>query len=111
VAEAAGGVLVGFLEAGLRSYVDSCDPIRPVGYVEGWYVIEAHRREGIGAQLLRAAEEWARAQGSTEMASDCDIENIISQRTHEALGFQVTSRSVNFRKMLLKQTATKVPCD
>lgn len=100
VAETADGALVGFAEVGLRSCADSCDLSRPVGYLEGWYVAEAYRRQGIGAQLLSAAEEWARTQGCVEMASDAEIENISSQRIHEALGFEVTGRSVNYRKRL-----------
>ena len=49
---------------------------------------------------LRAAEDWARSQGCKEMASDTQIENHLSQRVHEALGFQVTERSVIYRKPL-----------
>ena len=29
------GALTGFLEAGMRSHADGCDPQRPVGFVEG----------------------------------------------------------------------------
>jgi len=100
VAEAADGTLAGFLEAGLRSHADGCNEGHTVGYVEGWYVAEKFRRCGIGAELLRAAEDWAREQGCAEMASDAQIENEVSQRTHEALGFEVASRSVNYRKRL-----------
>ena len=46
---------------------------------------------------MRAAEEWARAQGCVEMASDALIENERSQRAHEALGFDVADRCVHFR--------------
>ena len=38
VAVAEDGSLAGFVEVDLRSHADGCDPIRPVGYVEGWYV-------------------------------------------------------------------------
>ena len=38
VAEVGDGVLAGFLEVDLRSHADGCNPIRPVGYIEGWYV-------------------------------------------------------------------------
>jgi aminoglycoside 6'-N-acetyltransferase I len=100
VAEAGDGTLAGFLEAGLRSYADGCDTSRPVGYVEGWYVAEKWRRQGIGRELLGAAEDWARGQGCTEMASDTRIDNQASQRTHEALGFKIVERSVLYRKTL-----------
>ena len=98
--EGSDGALLGFIEVGLRSHADVCDPSHPVGYVEGWYVVDAHRREGIGAALLGAAEDWARAQKCKEMASDALLENEISQRAHEALGFEVVGRSVLYRKNL-----------
>lgn len=100
VAQAADGRLIGFAEVGLRSCADSCDLKQPVGYLEGWYVADDYRRQGVGAQLLSAAEKWARAQGCVEMASDAEIDNLNSQRVHEALGFEVTGRSVNYRKKL-----------
>jgi aminoglycoside 6'-N-acetyltransferase I len=100
VAEEADGTLTGFLEAGLRSYADGCEASRAVGYVEGWYVAEQKRKQGIGAALLRGAEDWARSQGCVEMASDTQIDNGLSQRVHEALGFEVAERSVLYRKAL-----------
>jgi aminoglycoside 6'-N-acetyltransferase I len=100
VAEADDGTLVGFLEVGLRSSADGCDAAQAVGYVEGWYVVENHRRQGLGGELLRAAEDWARGQGCIEIASDTSIDNAVSQRAHEALGFEVAERSVLYRKAL-----------
>jgi aminoglycoside 6'-N-acetyltransferase I len=100
VAEAADGAIVGFIEAGLRSCADGCDMSRPVGYVEGWYVAENYRRTGIGLALLRAAEDWAREQGCTEMASDALLENILSQDAHRAAGFTEVDRAVKYRKTL-----------
>ena len=99
VAEAEGRV-VGFVEVGLRSHADDCDPSRPVGFIEGWYVEPEHRRRGVGGALIRAAEAWARSQGCTEMASDAHVDNDVSLRAHEALGFAVVDRCVHFRKRL-----------
>ena len=100
VAEATDGAIVGFIEAGLRSCADGCDMSRPVGYVEGWYVAENYRRAGIGSALLRTAEDWAREQGCTEMASDALLENILSQDVHRAAGFIEVDRAVKYRKAL-----------
>jgi aminoglycoside 6'-N-acetyltransferase I len=100
VAESSDARLLGFLEAGLRSHADGCNTSHPVGYVEGWYVVESNRRLGIGAALVRIAEDWARAQGCTEMASDTQIENLLSQQAHAALGFQIAERSILYRKRL-----------
>jgi aminoglycoside 6'-N-acetyltransferase I len=100
VAEDESGILTGFLEVGLRSHADGCDPRKPVGFVEGWFVLEEHRGKGIGAELMRAAEAWAREQGCREMASDALIDNADSERAHEALGFVVIDRCVHFRKAI-----------
>lgn len=100
VGEDKDGTLVAFLECGLRSHADSCNPSHPVGYVEGWYVVEERRRGGIGTSLLNAAEEWARSQGCTEMASDAAIDNVLSQNVHQRSGFEVVERSVLFRKTM-----------
>jgi aminoglycoside 6'-N-acetyltransferase I len=100
LAEEVDGSVVGFIEAGLRSHADGCDASRPVGYVEGWFVAPSHRGRKIGARLLAAAEDWARSHGCIEMASDTWLDNLDSQRAHEALGFEVVDRCVNYRKHL-----------
>jgi aminoglycoside 6'-N-acetyltransferase I len=94
------GALAGFLEVGMRSHADGCDPSHPVGFVEGWFVQEALRNRGVGKELMRAAEDWARAQGCLEMASDALIDNQVSESAHQALGFDVVDRCVHFRKRL-----------
>ena len=100
VAEDANGVVVGFVEVGLRSTADGCDWARAVGYIEGWYVAESRRRRGVGALLIAAAENWAREQGCTEMASDTQIDNTQSLQAHLRLGYEVAERSILFRKSL-----------
>jgi aminoglycoside 6'-N-acetyltransferase I len=94
------GVTVGFIEVGLRSHADGCDTARPVGFVEGWYVDPEHRGAAVGRALMRAAEEWAIAEGCYELASDTWIDSEPSQRAHEALGFVEVDRCVNYRKSL-----------
>jgi aminoglycoside 6'-N-acetyltransferase I len=99
VAEASDRI-AGFLEVDLRSHADGCNPIRPVGYIEGWYVAENHRHRGIGSKLLAVAGDWARRQGCVEIASDTWVDNEVSQRVHEALGYEVVDRCVHYRKTL-----------
>jgi aminoglycoside 6'-N-acetyltransferase I len=91
--------LGGFLEAGTRKYAEGCET-SPVGYIEGWYVDEDLRQQGIGIRLVKTAEEWARYQGLTEMASDTWLENEVSIRTHLKLGYKEAERLVHFMKKL-----------
>ncbi len=99
VVDLGGGRLAGFLEASIRSHVEDCATDN-VGYLEGWFVEESYRRSGMGSELVDYAEQWARQKGCTEMASDAEIDNLVSQRAHTQLGYIETSRLVHLRKEL-----------
>lgn len=99
VAEVEGDV-AGFVEVGLRSHADGCDGRYPVGFVEGWYVLPRLQRQGVGRALMMAAQDWSRALGARELASDTWIDEEPSQHAHAALGFEVVDRCVHFRKPL-----------
>ena len=94
------GRLVGFLEASIRPFVEDCHSDQ-VGYLEGWFVEPGFRRYGIGRDLVRAAERWARKRGCTEMASDAEVGNDLSLEAHLKLGYKETSRLVHLRKDLV----------
>ena len=99
VVERPDGGLCGFIEIRLRNYAEGCIS-SPVPYIEGWYVDKDMRRSKLGSRLVQAAEEWARSQGYSEMASDTQLENKVSQQAHQALGYQKVERIVCFRKDL-----------
>jgi aminoglycoside 6'-N-acetyltransferase I len=99
VVERQDGKLGGFLEAGMRKYAEGCET-SPVGYIEGWYVDEDLREQGIGKALVQTAEAWARSQGLTEMASDTWQENEISIQAHLNMGYEEYERLVHFAKKL-----------
>jgi aminoglycoside 6'-N-acetyltransferase I len=77
---------VGFVELSIRAYAEGCHS-QGVAYVEGWYVEPRARRQGVGRALIAAAEDWGRAQGCTEIASDSHPENEVSAAAHLAAGF------------------------
>lgn len=72
----------------------------PVGYLEGIYVEEEHRRRGIAAILLRHCEQWAISKGCGEFASDCELHNADSLNFHLHTGFSEADRIVCFTKKL-----------
>ena len=93
------GRAIGFAEVSVRSHAESCYSKR-VAYLEGWFVEEADRGQGVGAALVAAVEEWGRAQGCTELGSDAEIDNPSSAAAHRSLGFTEVGRIVCFRKDL-----------
>jgi len=91
--------LIGSIELSIRAYAEGCETDR-VAFVEGWYVDPDSRGTGVGAALIRAAEEWARSRGCAEIASDTESDNVSSAAAHRALGFEETAVVRCFRKSL-----------
>jgi aminoglycoside 6'-N-acetyltransferase I len=91
--------LGGFLEVGERAFADGCDT-QPVGYIEGWFVDADLRGQGIGRELMTAAEQWAKGRGYRELASDAQLEAAQSQAAHIQVGFTEVERAVRYRKLL-----------
>lgn len=89
----------GLIEARLRDYGEGCET-SPVGYIEGWFVYPDLRGSGVAGALVAAAEDWARGQGCTEMASDTWLDNAVSIRAHGKLGYREAERLVHFVKRL-----------
>ena len=90
----------GFAQCQLRrDYVEGTES-SPVGYLEGIYVDDSHRCQGIARELLAACENWAREQGCREFASDCELTNTQSLRFHLGLGFEEANRIICFTKKL-----------
>lgn len=94
------GTPVGFAQCQLRrDYVEGAEN-SPVGYLEGIFVSETHRKQGIAKELLAACEDWAREKGCTEFASDCELTNIQSLQFHLNVGFKEVNRIICFTKKL-----------
>ena len=90
----------GFAQCQLRrDYVEGTES-SPVGYLEGIYVEEGHRRRGLAKELLAACEAWARDRGCREFASDCELTNTQSLCFHLALGFEEANRIICFTRKL-----------
>lgn len=64
------------------------DTIDPRGHIAGVGVADAARGQGVGGQLVAAAEDWCRAQGLPEVSLHCYMGNTGAHRLYERLGFQ-----------------------
>jgi len=96
------GVVGGFVSVSIRPWAEGCAS-EPVAYIEGWFVDEDLRRRGAGAELLEAAENWARERGFTEIGSDAEFDNDISVIAHLQLGYRRTTRLQFFKKDLTRE--------
>lgn len=93
-----GDAPIGFAQCQLRhDYVEGTDS-SPVGYLEGIFVEESHRRRGCARRLLAACEAWAKEQGCSEFASDCELDNAESLAFHLKMGFIEANRIICFTK-------------
>lgn len=96
----AGNRPAGFAQCQLRrDYVEGTDS-SPVGYLEGIYVLPEVRNQGCARALLAHCEQWAREQGCTEFASDCELDNSDSLAFHLKTGFMEANRIICFTKKL-----------
>ncbi|HEV8382198.1 MAG TPA: aminoglycoside 6'-N-acetyltransferase [Gemmatimonadales bacterium] len=90
---------VGLAELSIRPYAEGCHS-PDVAYLEGWFVAPTARRRGVGRALVEAAEQWGRARGCREIASDTQPDNLVSIAAHRSLGFEAAGSVRCFRKDL-----------
>ena len=94
------GEAVGFAQCQLRrDYVEGTQS-SPVGYLEGIFVPQPCRNRGYARAFLAACQDWARARGCTEFASDCELTNSESLAFHLRMGFLEANRIICFTKRL-----------
>lgn len=94
------GTAIAFSQCGFRhDYVEGTET-SPVGYLEGIFVEEGYRRQGVASDLVRECQMFAKEQGCTEFASDCELSNEESLKFHLKLGFEEANRIICFTKKL-----------
>ncbi|AFZ11303.1 GCN5-related N-acetyltransferase [Crinalium epipsammum PCC 9333] len=96
----ANGKTMGFINLSLRYDYVAGATNSPVAYVEGIYVKDEYRNQGVGKYLIEFASRWALEHGCTELASDALIENTASYDFHTKVGFQEVERVVTFIKQI-----------
>lgn len=93
-------VPVGFAQCQLRNDYVEGTKTSPVGYLEGIFVKEQCRHKGYAKELLVECEAWAKENGCSEFASDCEIHNVDSFHFHQAMNFVEANRIICFTKAL-----------
>ena len=89
---------VGFLTCSIKTeYVAGCKS-NNVGYLEGVYILPEYRKMGFASKLVEHFQEWVKSMGSTELASDLDIDNNASLQFHNKMGFEVVEKTIHLKK-------------
>ena len=84
----AGGAVVGFVAVLAReAFTDLDDPPGTYGLVTDLVVLESHRNEGIGRDLLARAEAFARAAGAQELRVGVLAKNSAARHLYLSVGF------------------------
>jgi aminoglycoside 6'-N-acetyltransferase len=85
-----GDRIVGAVEMGIGGARDPGGAIRSIRAVDlGIVVASEWRSRGIGGELMRAAEAWARERGATRVVLDMSAANEGARRFYERLGYEV----------------------
>nr|WP_256448144.1 GNAT family N-acetyltransferase [Lysobacter sp. MMG2] len=88
--------LLGFIAIERRLMLETGERVEIVGLV----VDDAARRRGIGQALVRAAEDWARAQGLDEVMVRSNVLRADSHPFYEGAGFERTKTQHAYLKRL-----------
>ncbi|NLB27550.1 MAG: GNAT family N-acetyltransferase [Clostridiaceae bacterium] len=96
-----GDTPVGAAHVAVRhEYVEGAPEGCVSGYLEAIYVLPAYRFKGIARQLVLQCEGWSKEKGCKVLASDCELDNLTSERFHKKTGFVEVSRNIHFIKVL-----------
>ena len=92
------GFAVGFINVAVRTDYVEGSKTSPVGYLEGVYVKKAYRNQGIAKMLFGEAKKWLVKKKVSEIGSDAQVRNTVSQKFHKSLGFKKGETIVHFIK-------------
>ena len=90
------GRLIGWVHVDVVEYIDS----EPYAHVAGLVVSRDHRRQGIGAALMAAAETWAREQGCAVIRLRSSATRTAAHRFYESVGYTNVKTQYAFAKAL-----------
>ena len=87
---------VAWISLSLRYYYVEGYQSGPTAYLEGISIIPDFRSQGIGDKLLSFAISWAKSRGISQLGSDAELDNLLSQKFHIKHGFREVSRTVHY---------------
>jgi GNAT superfamily N-acetyltransferase len=90
------GVVVGWIHGAEQRFLEADVRCELLGLV----VDQDHRRQGVGQQLVRAVEWWARNRGIKEISVRSNVVRLESHPFYERLGYDRAKTQHVYRKKL-----------
>jgi GNAT superfamily N-acetyltransferase len=90
------GLVIGWIHGAEQRFLEADVRCELLGLV----VSEKHRRQGVGQQLVRAVEWWARNRGITEVSVRSNVVRSESHPFYERLGYHRSKTQHVYRKRL-----------
>lgn len=87
--------VVGYIQ--LSEYICTYGPV--LMNVLGLAVDEAFQHQGIGKELLKHSEQWAKEQGAQGLRLNSGIERTEAHRFYRHVGYKEIKKQINFRKL------------
>ena len=88
---------IAWVHVGLERVLEASD----VATIKGLVVDQGHRSSGVGAELLAAAEAWARERGCARMTVRSRVTRERAHRFYEREGYVIDKTTHVFRKPLV----------
>ena len=88
--------LLGFIHVFIRHAIE----IQPCAEIQALVVGQAARRRGVSELLMRAVEEWARAEGVQRLSLYCSSHCDEAHDFYAAQGFNAATTAARFKKGL-----------
>lgn len=82
------GEIAGFLDARLREPFDAMHRNMTYCFIADIAVAESYRSQGVGEQLMDAAEEWGRRNGAKFVTLEHHVDNHRAAGFYQRLGYQ-----------------------
>ena len=96
VAEAAGGIVAGWIHGVLSQYLESDYRVEIAGLV----VDERFQRQGIGRDLVAEVERWGARHGASQSSVRCRTTRPDAHLFYKSLGYSENKTQIVFRKLL-----------
>jgi GNAT superfamily N-acetyltransferase len=95
VAESVAGV-IGWMHVGVALFLESA----VLAQIRGLVVTERSRSGGVGARLVRAAEEWTAGRGIERLRVNTNVKRARAHRFYERAGFELLKEQRVYEKTL-----------